>query len=176
MPLTFADDQVSLVSPNPLPVSQPALNRIKLANCIPDITLITPPLSFPPLRTALDQNPYLTKFYSPSVSVIAPKDLEMTMGTAELLRLPEVQRCITTNFLLLSCDLICDIPGQSILEAWIANQWVLEDNNDSNGVHHASLPTASYFDHQLEARSGALAVYYQTKTEKRVFKKKPLIS
>ncbi|KAJ9488443.1 hypothetical protein VN97_g4845 [Penicillium thymicola] len=130
---------------------------------ITDITLITPPLSFPPLRAALDQNPYLTKFYSPSVSVIAPKDLEMTMGTAELLRLPEVQRCITTNFLLLPCDLICDIPGQSILEAWITNQWVLDDNNDSNPVHHVSPPTTSYFDRQLEARSGGLAVYYQTK-------------
>ncbi|OQD61781.1 hypothetical protein PENPOL_c015G10634 [Penicillium polonicum] len=129
---------------------------------ITDITLITPPLSFPPVRAALDQNPYLTRFYSPSVSVVAPKDLEMTMGTAELLRLPEVQRCITTNFLLLPCDLICDIPGQSIIEAWIANQWVLEGNNDSNGVHHASPLTTSYFDRPLEARSGGLAVYYQT--------------
>ncbi|CRL23066.1 Trimeric LpxA-like [Penicillium camemberti] len=128
---------------------------------ITDITLITPPLSFPPLRAALDQNPYLTRFYSPSVSVIAPKDLEMTMGTAELLRLPEVQGCITTNFLLLPCDLICEMPGQSIIEAWIANQWVLEDNSDSNGVHHAS-STTSYFYRPLEARSGGLAVYYQT--------------
>ncbi|KGO72441.1 hypothetical protein PITC_076180 [Penicillium italicum] len=129
---------------------------------ITDITLITPPLSFPSLRAALDQNPYLTSFYSPAVSVVAPKDLEMTMGTAQLLRLPEVQRCITTNFLLLPCDIICEIPGQSLLEAWISNQWVLEDNNASNGVHHASPPTTSYFDRQLEGRSGGLAVYYQT--------------
>lgn len=124
--------------------------------------MITPPLSFPSLRAALDQNPHLTSFYSPSVSIIAPKDLEMTVGTAELLRLPEVQRCITTNFLLLPCDLICEIPGESILEAWIANQYVLDDTSDPNGVHHTSAPTTSYFDRQLEARSGGLAVYYQT--------------
>ncbi|KAG0158063.1 hypothetical protein PDIDSM_5576 [Penicillium digitatum] len=129
---------------------------------ITDITLITPPLSSPPLRAALDQNPYLTSFYSPSVSVVAPKDLEMTMGTAQLLRLPEVQRCITTNFLLLPCDIICEVNGHSILEAWIGNQWVLEDSNAANVVHHASLPITSYFDRQLESRSGGLAVYYQT--------------
>ncbi|CAG8035482.1 unnamed protein product [Penicillium nalgiovense] len=126
-----------------------------------DITLITPPLSFQPLRTALDQNPYLTSFYSPSVSVVAPKDLEMTMGTAELLRLPEVQKCITKNFLLLPCDLICELPGELILEAWIANQYV-DEGSDSKGVRHASPPTTSYFDRQLQTRSGGLAVYYQT--------------
>ncbi|OQE22149.1 hypothetical protein PENFLA_c013G07617 [Penicillium flavigenum] len=125
-----------------------------------DITLITPPLSFQPLRTALDQNPYLTSFYSPSVSVVAPKDLEMTMGTAELLRLPEVQKCITKNFLLLPCDLICEIPGELILEAWIANQHV-DEGSDPKGVRHAP-PTTSYFDRQLQTRSGGLAVYYQT--------------
>ncbi|OQE88409.1 hypothetical protein PENNAL_c0017G05472 [Penicillium nalgiovense] len=126
-----------------------------------DITLITPPLSFHPLRTALDQNPYLTSFYSPSVSVVAPKDLEMTMGTAELLRLPEVQKCITKNFLLLPCDLICELPGELILEAWIANQYV-DEGSDSKGDRHASPPTTSYFDRQLQTRSGGLAVYYQT--------------
>ncbi|KAI3144382.1 hypothetical protein CBS147326_1386 [Penicillium roqueforti] len=129
---------------------------------VTDITLITPPLSVPPLRAALDQNPYLTSFYSPSVSLIAPKDLEMTMGTAELLRLPEVQRCITTNFLLLPCDLICEIPGESILEAWISSPYALNDGSDSRRTQHASPPTNSYFDRQREARPGGLAVYYQT--------------
>ncbi|KAJ5189539.1 hypothetical protein N7491_005868 [Penicillium cf. griseofulvum] len=129
---------------------------------VTDITLITPPLSYPPLRAALDQNPYLTSFYSPSVSVVAPKSLEMTMGTAELLRLPEVQRCITTNFLLLPCDLICEIQGESILEAWMATQCVVGDSSDFKRAHQLPPPTTSYFDRQLEARSGGLAVYYQT--------------
>ncbi|KAJ5959360.1 uncharacterized protein N7479_006510 [Penicillium vulpinum] len=129
---------------------------------VTNITLITPALAFPPLRAALDQNPHLTSFYSHPVSVIAPKDLEMTMGTAEVLRLPEVQRCITTNFLLLPCDIICGVAGESILEAWISNQCVNGDNNDSKGAHHPSRPTSGYFDRQPEYRSGGLAVYYQT--------------
>ncbi|OOG00348.1 hypothetical protein ASPCADRAFT_158284 [Aspergillus carbonarius ITEM 5010] len=100
---------------------------------ITDITLITPPSSVAPLQAALKQNPHLTSLPSPSVSVVAPMDLEMTMGTAELLRLPEVQDCIKTDFLLLPCDIICDIPGESILEAWMQG-----------------------------GRRGGLAVYYQT--------------
>ncbi|KAJ5084752.1 eukaryotic translation initiation factor subunit eIF2B-gamma [Penicillium alfredii] len=107
---------------------------------ITDITLITPPSSLAPLQAALKQNPHLTSFPSPSASVVAPKDLEMTMGTAQLLRLPEVQDCIKTNFLLLPCDLVCEIPGESILEAWMVTQTVPEDS-----------PTR-----------GGLAVYYQT--------------
>ncbi|KAJ5513237.1 hypothetical protein N7463_002789 [Penicillium fimorum] len=116
---------------------------------IADITLITPPVSYAPLRAALDQNPYLTSFYSLSVSVVAPKDLEMTI-------------CINTNFLLLPCNIICEIPGESILEAWMATRCVISDSNNSRGARHPSPPAKSYFNRQLEARSGGLAVYYQT--------------
>ncbi|RDH19295.1 eukaryotic translation initiation factor subunit eIF2B-gamma [Aspergillus niger ATCC 13496] len=116
---------------------------------ITDITLITPPSSLGPLQAALKQNPHLTSLPAPSVSVVAPKDLEMTMGTAELLRLPEVQECIKTDFLLLPCDLICDIPGESILEAWLVTQGALGGNSDGPGGEQGG-------------RRGGLAVYYQT--------------
>ncbi|KAF7591123.1 hypothetical protein BBP40_001959 [Aspergillus hancockii] len=89
---------------------------------ITDIVLITPPSALTSLKAALQQNPYLTSLPSPSPTVIAPKDLKMTTGTAELLRLPEVQACIQSNFLLLSCDLLCDIPGEHLLEAWLVSQ------------------------------------------------------
>ena len=82
-----------------------------------DVTLVTPPSSLAPLQAALRQNPHLTSL--PSPSVIAPAELEMTTGTAELLRLPEVQACIKSDFLLLPCDLVCEIPGESLLEAWM---------------------------------------------------------
>lgn len=88
----------------------------------PDIILITPPSALASLKAALQQNPYLTSLSSPSPTVVAPKDLKMTTGTAELLRLPEVQACIRSNFLLLSCDLLCDIPGEHLLEAWLVSQ------------------------------------------------------
>ncbi|KAE8154827.1 nucleotide-diphospho-sugar transferase [Aspergillus avenaceus] len=89
---------------------------------ITDITLITPPSALASVKAALQQNPYLTSLPSPSPTVVAPKDLKMTTGTAELLRLPEVQACIHSNFLLLSCDLLCDIPGEHLLEAWLVSQ------------------------------------------------------
>ncbi|KAJ5773057.1 hypothetical protein N7457_007953 [Penicillium paradoxum] len=129
---------------------------------ITDITLITPPLAFPPLRAALDQNPYLTLPSLPSVSLIAPKHLEMTMGTAELLRLPEVQKCIKSDFLLLPCDIICDLPAESILEAWIATQGAIQDTSNSEKNRDTQGPTTSYFDIQQQVRRGGLAVYYQT--------------
>lgn len=40
------------------------------------------------------------------------------MTTTDLLRLPEVQAYIQSNFLLLPCDLVCDI-GESLLEHWV---------------------------------------------------------
>ncbi|PLB43858.1 putative eukaryotic translation initiation factor subunit eIF2B-gamma [Aspergillus steynii IBT 23096] len=89
---------------------------------ITDIVLITPPSALPSLKAALQQNPYLTSLSSPSPTVVAPRHLKMTTGTAELLRLPEVQACIRSNFLLLSCDLLCDIPGEHLLEAWLVSQ------------------------------------------------------
>ncbi|KAJ5581551.1 hypothetical protein N7535_000171 [Penicillium sp. DV-2018c] len=86
---------------------------------ITDVTLVTPPSSLAPIQAALRQNPHLTSL--PLPSVIAPKDLEMTTGTAELLRLPEVQNCIKSDFLLLPCDLVCELPGESLLEAWMVS-------------------------------------------------------
>ncbi|RAL02217.1 translation initiation factor eIF-2B gamma subunit family protein [Aspergillus ibericus CBS 121593] len=117
---------------------------------ITDIVLITPPSAVTPLKAALQQNPYLTSLHSPSPTVIAPKDLKMTTGTAELLRLPEVQACIQSNFLLLSCDLLCDIPGEHLLEAWLASQSELG-------------PTAQ----------GGLSVFYPVKGVQDEIKKEP---
>ncbi|KAA8648824.1 translation initiation factor eIF2B subunit gamma [Aspergillus tanneri] len=129
---------------------------------ITDITLITPPSSLAPLQAALKQNPHLTSFPSPSVSVVAPKDLEMTMGTAELLRLPEVQDCIKTDFLLLPCDLICDIPGESILEAWMVSQSALGDSSSAREGRNTYNVIASGPGGEQGGRRGGLAVYYQT--------------
>lgn len=74
----------------------------------------------------------------------------MTTGTAELLRLPEVQACIRSNFLLLSCDLLCDIPGEHLLEAWLVSQGELGP-----------------------ASQGGLSVFYPAKGIKDEVKKEP---
>lgn len=85
---------------------------------VTDITLITPPMSKEPIAAALAQNPYLTSLPSPSPDLLAPEALEFTTPTAELLRLPEVQAVIQSDFVLLPCDLICDISGDTFLETY----------------------------------------------------------
>ncbi|KIW31112.1 uncharacterized protein PV07_02791 [Cladophialophora immunda] len=85
---------------------------------VTDITLITPPTSKDTIAAALAQNPYLTSLPSPSADLLAPGSLEYTTPTAELLRLPEVQQVIKSDFLVLPCDLICDISGDHFLETY----------------------------------------------------------
>ncbi|KAJ5682960.1 eukaryotic translation initiation factor subunit eIF2B-gamma [Penicillium macrosclerotiorum] len=104
---------------------------------ITDVTLITPSSSVPRLQAALQQNPHLTALQNLKPSIVAAGD--MTMGTAEILRLPEVQAAIKTDFLVLPCDLLCEIPGESLLEAWM--------------VYGAAAGTGT---------RGGLSVYYQT--------------
>ncbi|KAJ5952721.1 uncharacterized protein N7479_011134 [Penicillium vulpinum] len=44
------------------------------------------------------------------------------MATAQLLRLPEVQSGIESDFLLLPCDLVCEVKGTYLLQIWMASQ------------------------------------------------------
>ncbi|KAM0721861.1 hypothetical protein Q7P37_002786 [Cladosporium fusiforme] len=85
---------------------------------VTDITLITPPESAPPLESALKTNPALTSL-SPKPEVLAPADLTQTTGTGELLRLPEVQKAITNDFVILPCDLISEVEGSKIIQQWL---------------------------------------------------------
>ncbi|ODM21931.1 hypothetical protein SI65_02775 [Aspergillus cristatus] len=128
---------------------------------ITNITLITPPASKAPLEAALSQNPHLTSLPSPSASVLAPADLTLTTGTAELLRLPEVQSCIKSDFLLLPCDLICDIPGESLLEAWMVSQSALGGSTVRDGRYTYG-PRSVGIGGEQGGRRGGLGVYYQT--------------
>ncbi|KAJ9493058.1 hypothetical protein VN97_g177 [Penicillium thymicola] len=54
--------------------------------------------------------------------LLAPQDLQARMATAQLLRLPEVQSCIESDFLLLPCDLVCEIEGTYLQQMWMASQ------------------------------------------------------
>lgn len=86
----------------------------------------------------------------------------MTMGTAELLRLPEVQTCIRTDFLLLPCDLVCEIPGESLTDAWMVAQSALGGSTIREG-RNAQGPVTPGRGGEQGGRRGGLAVYYQTK-------------
>ena len=86
---------------------------------ITDITLITPPESAGPLETALARDPALTSLPNPKPEILAPKELMQTTGTGELLRLPEVQKAITDDFVVLPCDIVCELDGARMLEMWM---------------------------------------------------------
>ena len=108
-------------------------------------------------------DPYLTSFHSPNPAVIAPKGLEMTMGTAQLLRLPEVQGVLKTEFVLLPCDLICDLSGESLIEAWMATQGIICQTKSSK-QRRSSFDTYEKkpLDVRQKGRNGGLVVFYQT--------------
>ena len=130
---------------------------------VTDITLVTPPSSAQAIKTALAQNPHLTTLPSPSPDVLAPSDLDHTTPTAELLRLPEVQAAIKTDFILLPCDLICDIPGENFIESYFTSVGGL------SGVGNVSEPYLGAYDtlsitspDQHSGRRGGLSIWYNT--------------
>lgn len=133
-----------------------------LSNTWEDIHLITPPSSSKAIETALSQNPYLTSLPLPTADILAPESLLQTSGTAEILRHPDVQAVITGDFLCLPCDLLCDIPGESLLEAWM----VLE-----SGLGGVAAASSDYrgpvmgLGGERGGRRGGMGVWYQAKTE-----------
>lgn len=98
----------------------------------------------------------------PTADILAPETLSQTSGTAEILRHPDVQAVIKGDFLILPCDLICEIPGESLLEAWMVQESGL------GGAASASLdyqgPTMG-LGGERGGRRGGLGVWYQAKTE-----------
>ncbi len=127
----------------------------------PDITLITPPESEATLSAALAQNPHLTSLPSPSPNILAPADLDHETGTAELLRLPEVQASIVSDFILLPCDLVCDVPGETFLETWMTSLGGLGGATDGSDLE-VSGPKRVGLGGEMGSRRGGLSVWYST--------------
>ncbi|KAH9896353.1 nucleotide-diphospho-sugar transferase [Xylariomycetidae sp. FL2044] len=116
---------------------------------ITNITLICPPSASEAITTALNINPFLTSLPHPHPDLVAPRDLDQNTGTAELLRLPEVRKVVTSDFVILPCDLVCELGGDKLLQAWM--------------VRAASLPDLLGTD-QPPYSTGGLGVWYETKT------------
>ncbi|KAK2762290.1 hypothetical protein FQN54_001300 [Arachnomyces sp. PD_36] len=129
---------------------------------ITNITLVTPPASQAPLEAALSQNPHLTSLPSPSPSILAPANLTLTTGTSELLRLDEIQAWIKSDFILLPCDLICDLPGESLLEAWMVAQGELGGSAGTDGPEMQKARMVGVGG-EKGGRRGGLGVWYQTR-------------
>ncbi|KAI1609452.1 translation initiation factor eIF-2B gamma subunit [Exophiala viscosa] len=128
---------------------------------VTDITLITPPTSKGPIAAALAQNPYLTSLPSPSPDLLAPEALEFTTPTAELLRLPEVQAVIKSDFVVLPCDLICAIPGETFLETYLTRlggPGGIGCNEDVEATRNQLLALGG----ERRGRRGGLSIWYNT--------------
>ncbi|RYP70888.1 hypothetical protein DL771_005138 [Monosporascus sp. 5C6A] len=106
---------------------------------ITNITLVCPPSAAEAITTALNTNPFLTGLPHPHPDLLAPKDLDYNTGTAEILRLPELQEVITSDFIVLPCDLVCELGGDRLLQAWMVKAASLtnllddEESSTSNG-------------------------------------------
>ena len=130
---------------------------------VTDITLITPPASKDTIAAALAQNPYLTGLPAPSADLLAPDSLEHTTPTAELLRLPEVQDVIKSDFILLPCDLICDVSGDQFLETYLTRLGGPGGIGASSGLEFdTSLNELLSLGGENHGRRGGLSIWYNT--------------
>lgn len=127
-----------------------------------DITLIAPPSSAPAIRAALNTNPHLTSLPLPKPDLLAPKDLDQNTGTAEIFRLDEVRSAIKGDFIVLPCDLVCELGGESLIESWMVKEAGL--GGATGGGHDFTGPKMA-IGGEKGGRRGGLSVYYETKGE-----------
>lgn len=130
-----------------------------VGNCsdfLTDVTLIAPPSSAPAITAALNTNPHLTSVAPPKApkpDLLVPQDLDQNTGTAEIFRLPEVRAVVKGDFIVLPCDLVCELGGETLLAAWMGKE--------------AAFGVATGSDSQAAGgtRRGGLGVWYETKGE-----------
>lgn len=139
---------------------------------VTNIIIITPPASKAPIEAALGQNPHLTALPSPKPDLLAPADLEFNTPTAELLRLPEVQDVIKSDFLLLPCDLVCDVAGDALLESYLTSMGGLAGMGPDFD-NSSAMKTRDKFSRGSEGsgRRGGLSIWYNTANREESVKK-----
>ncbi|KAF2466304.1 uncharacterized protein BDR25DRAFT_268739 [Lindgomyces ingoldianus] len=125
---------------------------------ITDIVVVTPPESLEAIEAAMSQNPHLTSLPAPKPDILAPKDLTHQTGTGELFRLPEVQCAIKGDFVVLPCDIVCELDGTALADAWMVEEAGL------GGLRGSGKMPMGIGGERL-GRRGGLGVWYQTKGE-----------
>ncbi|KAF3766045.1 hypothetical protein M406DRAFT_258007 [Cryphonectria parasitica EP155] len=123
---------------------------------ISDITLICPPSAEKAIASALSLHPALTSLPLPRPGLLAPEGLDHNTGTANILRLREVRDTVKGDFLILPCDLVCELGGDQLLQAWMVHSQTLRD---LVGNHYGLIKNSQ------GVHSGGLGVWYQTKTD-----------
>lgn len=130
---------------------------------VTDITIVTPSESLEAIEAAMSQNPHLTALPSPKPAIIAPKDLSHETGTGDLFRLPEVQNAVKGDFLVLPCDLVCELDGTALADAWMIEQGGFA--GASGGLLQNGNKMAFGAGGEKLGRRGGLGIWYQTKGE-----------
>ncbi|CAO2652493.1 Nn.00g007760.m01.CDS01 [Neocucurbitaria sp. VM-36] len=130
---------------------------------VTDITVITPPESLEAIEAAMSQNPHLTTLPSPKPDILAPKDLTHETGTGDLFRLPEVQSAIKGDFIVLPCDLVCELDGTALADAWMVEQGGFAGASGGLNENGSRVPFGA--GGEKLGRRGGLGVWYETKGE-----------
>lgn len=110
----------------------------------------------------MNTNPHLTGLPLPKPDILAPDGLDQNTGTAQIFRLAEVRAIIKGDFIVLPCDLVCELGGESLLESWMVKETGL--SSAPNGDHRLANPGLTPGGGKL-ARRGGLGVWYETKGE-----------
>jgi len=129
---------------------------------VTQITIVTPPESLEAIEAAMSQNPHLTGLPSPKPDLLAPKDLTHETGTGHILRLPEVQDAIKGDFIVLPCDIVCELDGTALADAWMVEEAGF--GAASGGLTEFGKIPLGIGGEKL-GRRGGLGVWYQTKGE-----------
>jgi len=111
----------------------------------------------------MSQNPHLTSLPTPKADIVAPADLTHETGTSDLFRLPEVQAVIKGDFIVLPCDLICELDGTGLADTWMVEQGGF--GGATGGLNPSGGKIAFGAGGEKLGRRGGLGVWYQTKGE-----------
>ena len=107
----------------------------------------------------MNTNPHLTGLPLPKPVLLAPAVLDQNTGTAQIFRLPEVREIVKGDFIVLPCDLVCELGqgGEKLLESWMVKEATL--GGAAVGGHEFTGPKGR----EKENRRGGLGVWYETK-------------
>lgn len=98
----------------------------------------------------------------PKPDLLVPKDLDQNTGTAAIFRLQEVRKAIQGDFIVLPCDLVCEVGGETLLEAWMIKEGGLGGATGGSDVYQGPKMAVGG---EKGGRRGGLSVYYETKGE-----------
>jgi translation initiation factor eIF-2B subunit gamma len=132
-----------------------------LTSCI-DIYLISPAESKPALEAALARNPHLTSLPHPRPTILAPEGLTNATKTCQLFKFKEVRDVITSDFIVLPCDLVCELDGTALLHEWMVQEGGFggaTGGTDEDTGWSVKLGPGG----EKIGRRGGLSVWYETK-------------